>query len=69
MTTTQFKFWEVRYTDLDPDTGYSVNDQVVAVAFTEEMADLIKRLVEKEYQDAESNPNREFYVKPTKLLF
>ena len=62
MTDAFTKIWEIRYRDIDPDTGLESNDDLVCIGITEATANGLRKTIERDYMECESNPNREFYV-------
>ena len=56
------EIWEIRQSDINPDTGFIEKDSLLSIAFTEANAEMLKSSVEFAYQAAEANPNREFYL-------
>ena len=52
---------DVRFKDMDPDTGYISQDKLMATCMNSGLATLIKNCLEKEYSE-EGNPNRDFYT-------
>lgn len=61
--------YEVRMKDTDPDTGYVWQDKVVATCEDERWAIIVVELVRADYYKTESDPNREFYMTSTDLVF
>ena len=55
--------YEIRYKDINPDTGDVSNDSPIAICQSENWANIIKDLIIKDYMEVESNPNRDFYIK------
>ena len=55
---------EIRYKDIDPDTGYIINDALTAECNTIELAEFILSPI-KEYEGAEFFPNRHYYLSGT----
>lgn len=53
--------FEIKYRDYDPDTGSIRGPITIAVTENLDMADLICRLLEKEYTETEADPNRQFF--------
>ena len=56
------KIWEIRYRDIDPDTGLESSDELLCISLAEDDANYLRKTIEKDYMECESNPNREFYV-------
>lgn len=56
--------FQVRYRDIDPDTGSNYQDILIAQCEGEEMAKWVKHAVEKEWfsEEGPQDPNREFYI-------
>ena len=54
--------YEIRYKDIDPDTGGISNDSPIAICQSENWANIIRELVANDYMKIESDPNREFYI-------
>ena len=63
------ELWEVRFRDIDPDTGSESQNLIMAVCFTEDYAVNLSKISERDYQNHEQNPNREFFVKKINLQF
>jgi hypothetical protein len=57
--------YEIRYKDINPDTGDVSNDSPIAICQSENWANIIKDLIIKDYMEVESDPNRDFYIKET----
>ena len=56
--------YEIRFKDIDPDTGNISQDQLVLVVEgIDDVAHMLETLA-KEYMDTEHDPNRVFYFKP-----
>ena len=56
------KIWEIRYRDIDPDTGLESSDELLCISLAEDDANYLRKTIERDYMECESNPNREFYV-------
>jgi len=41
----------------------------MAICLTEQSAEDLKTIVERDYANCESNPNREFFIRPIKFEF
>jgi len=56
--------FQVRYRDIDPDTGSNYQDILIAQCEGEEMAKWVKHAIEKEWfsEEGPQDPNREFYI-------
>ncbi len=63
------ELWEVRFKDIDPDTGYESQNRIVALCFSEKGANDLKEILTRDYMTYEDNPNREFFIKPVKFEF
>ena len=50
--------WEIRFRDIDPDTGLISRDIPMAITTIENYADLIAETLQR----ADESPNREYYV-------
>ena len=61
--------YEVRMKDIDPDTGHIWQDKVIATCEEERWAVIVVELVRADYFKTESDPNREFYITSTDLVF
>lgn len=61
--------YEVRMKDTDPDTGHIWQDKVVATCEDERWAFIVVELVRADWMKTESDPNREFYVTDSQLVF
>jgi hypothetical protein len=56
---------EIRYRDIDPDTGNITRDEMVCQCPTEMLAKWVYSAIVKESLDSD-DPNREFYIKSNK---
>lgn len=54
--------YQVRFKDIDPDTGYTSQDKLIAYAEEPVMADWIVAALKHYTMDVEHDPNREFYI-------
>ena len=63
------EIWEVRFRDIDPDTGYDSQNRLIAFCLTQMDAEKLRLIIERDYMQQEQNPNREFYVNLVKLEF
>jgi hypothetical protein len=54
--------YEIKFKDIDPDTGTVKLGYTLATCQNNEVADYICNLITKNYADTEQDPNREFYV-------
>lgn len=61
------EFWEVRFRDIDPDTGYQIQDKLMALCVTSDSAQRLRSIIKDHYGLLEADPNREFYVKENNL--
>lgn len=61
-----FKY-EIRFRDIDPDTGTVIKDDLVAVSPDLKMAELVWSCLQTVWYSPEgsNDPNREFYFKET----
>jgi hypothetical protein len=50
--------WEIRYRDIDPDTGDTVTNEPIAITRSERYA----RWIIHALAEADLEPNREFYI-------
>ena len=58
--------YEIRLKDIDPDTGKTSQDMILALTFDLERAELIRNCLEKSWFYNDGDPNREFYIKKGK---
>ena len=63
------EIWEVRFRDIDPDTGYDSQNKIIAFCLAQRDAENLRLIIERDYMYHEQNPNREFYVNLVKLEF
>jgi hypothetical protein len=63
------ELWEVRFRDIDPDTGYTSQDKALYIAFSKVDAERLANLLATDYMENVSDPNREFFARKKKLLF
>ena len=63
------ELWEVRFRDIDPDTGYTSQDKMLCIAFSKENAERLANLLAADYMENVSDPNREFFTRKKELLF
>lgn len=56
--------YEIRFKDIDPDTGQVSQDRRVVVVDGKGTAEEMVSNIHKEYMDHEHDPNRIFYFKP-----
>lgn len=63
------EMYDIRSRDIDPDTGYTTNDNIMYVAFEEEKAQTLVSILKDLYKKTEKNPNREIYYKRREILF
>jgi len=56
--------FQVRFKDIDPDTGKKSQDEIIAQCESEENAKWVKHAIEKDWYSDEGpcDPNREFYI-------
>ena len=54
---------EIRYRDIDPDTGDVTYDQLVCQCPTEMLADWVYSALVRDMSLDYDEPNREFYIK------
>jgi hypothetical protein len=54
---------EIRYRDIDPDTGDITYDQLVCQCPTEMLADWVYSALVRDMSLDYDEPNREFYIK------
>jgi hypothetical protein len=56
--------FQIRFRDIDPDTGLNSQDILIAQCEGEEMAKWVKQSIEKEWysENGPQDPNREFYI-------
>ena len=56
--------FQVRFRDIDPDTGARSQDEIIAQCDDETMAKWVKHAIEKDWYSPEGpqDPNREFYI-------
>jgi hypothetical protein len=56
--------FQVRYTDIDPDTGLVSNDELIAQCKTDTLARWVLTALEKDWYspDGPNDPNRSFYI-------
>jgi hypothetical protein len=55
-------YYEVRYKDIDPDTGDVTSDTRLAVCESQDKAEWVKSAIASDYFDNASDPNRDFYI-------
>lgn len=55
--------YEIRFKDIDPDTGLITNDKFLAYTDSVDKADFLRSLIELDYANNAADPNREFYIK------
>ncbi len=58
--------YELRLKDIDPDTGKTSQDMLLALTFDFKRAELIRTRLEKNWFYNDGDPNREFYIKKVK---
>jgi hypothetical protein len=58
--------YELRLKDVDPDTGKTSQDMLLALTFDLRRAELIRDYLEKHWFYNDGDPNREFYIRKTK---
>lgn len=58
--------YELRFKDIDPDTGMTSQDTLLAMTFDLKRAELIKDCLEEKWFSNDGDPNREFYIKKKK---
>lgn len=63
------EIWEVRFRDIDPDTGYDSQNRLIAFCLTQGDAENLRLIIERDYIQQEQNPNREFFINLVKLEF
>lgn len=69
-TVTQvIELWEVRFRDIDPDTGYTNLDKALYIAFSKADAERLANLLAADYMEQCSDPNREFFARKKELIF
>ncbi len=56
--------FQVRFRDIDPDTGLRSQDNIIAHCDDENTANWVKHAIEKDWFSPEGpqDPNREFYI-------
>jgi hypothetical protein len=56
--------YEIRFRDIDPDTGDISQDMPIAMTMSEQNANWIRNALTYEWfsEDGPNDPNREFYV-------
>lgn len=56
--------YQVRFKDIDPDSGSVENDGILCICPNEKIAKHILNLIEKDWysEDGPKDPNREFYI-------
>ena len=54
---------EIRFRDIDPDTGEVSRDELIAVCYSVRMSNWVKQAIEI---TVEGEPNREIYTKQQK---
>ena len=54
---------EIRYRDIDPDSGDITNDQMICQCPTEMLAEWVYSALVRDMSLDYDNPNREFYIK------
>jgi hypothetical protein len=57
--------FQIRFKDIDPDTGETSQDLLICVCEDETLAGWTKTSIERDWfsEDGPSDPNREFYIK------
>jgi hypothetical protein len=57
--------FEVRFKDIDPDTGYVSHDQIICECEDHQNAFWVQQSLEHQWfsEDGAQDPNREFYIK------
>lgn len=55
--------YQIRFYDIDPDTGDRSNDRFLAYTDSQDKAELLMHVIAKDYMDQTSDPNRDFYIK------
>jgi hypothetical protein len=58
--------YQVRFKDIDPDSGDISQDVCIATCTEESLAQWTKESIERDWYriDGSCDPNREFYIKP-----
>ena len=59
---------EIRYKDIDPDSGDITNDQLVCQCPTQFIAEWVYSALVRDMSLDYDEPNREFYIKNKNLL-
>jgi len=54
---------EIRYKDINPDSGDITNDQMICQCPTEMLAEWVYSALVRDMSLDYDNPNREFYIK------
>ena len=54
---------EIRYRDIDPDTGKISNDQIICTCYTELTAEWVYSAIIRDMSLDYDDPNREIYTK------
>jgi len=54
--------YQIRFKDIDPDSGIISQDEFFCMCNDENTAKLILDLVEKDWYSENGDPNREFYI-------
>lgn len=54
--------YEIRYKDVDPDSGMSSTSNPICICDDLRWAEIIRGAVALDYANIESDPNREFYI-------
>jgi hypothetical protein len=58
--------YQIRFKDIDPDSGKVSQEVTIATCETENLATWVKESIERDWYkiDGSCDPNREFYIKP-----